>query len=430
MNSKDLLSINEAFANATSKVTTDQPAKKDEVVTEGTENVNEILGPVLKHGANIASMPFRGIGAVGRGIKKAGKWAGDKADQRKDDRKAGRALRKHREKGKKREDEATEDVVDEGLPPAEFQPQQPVRIVDPAAPDAPGETGEVIQVNPDGTVTVGTEANPDGVVVPIDQVEPLDDAGDPGQGSGEVSTLDDVYDSVMADYENNLSKNFGVKTVKEKAAGKDFKKPDEKVSEVDSKTQRPKGEVNPEEKSKDIGGAKEDLQEPVEGTPKEEEKKPKKKKKLAKESINNCNKGNIMSEDKSIFDKLYESVMGEDDEFELGIPGDDDPTAGDEFGDEGGAEVTVTLTSDQAAALKAVVDQLPSDDEEELGDVGDEDPLADTSELEDAVQEDTTHDEGRERGLEHSRVVEDPARVIPARSQLPDPPEVPEGAYN
>ena len=101
------------------------------------------------------------------------------------------------------------------------------------------------------------------------------------------------------------------------------------------------------------------LQEPVEAEAKEEEKKPKNEKKLAKESINNCNKGNIMSEDKSIFDKLYESVMGEDDDFELGIPGDDAPgDPGDEFGDEGGDEVTVTLTPDQAAALKAVVDQL------------------------------------------------------------------------
>ena len=40
-----------------------------------------------------------------------------------------------------------------------------------------------------------------------------------------------------------------------------------------------------------------------------------KRKKVVKESINNCNKGNIMSEDKSIFDKLYEQVMGEDDDF-------------------------------------------------------------------------------------------------------------------
>ena len=40
-----------------------------------------------------------------------------------------------------------------------------------------------------------------------------------------------------------------------------------------------------------------------------------------------------MSQDKSIFDKLYEQVMGEDDEFELGLPGDDD-LGGDGLGDE------------------------------------------------------------------------------------------------
>ena len=299
MNSKDLLSINEAFANATSKVTTDQPAKKDEVVTEGHK--------------------------------------------------------------------ATEEAVLDK---------------DTVKCDHPGCK--------DGKHTDGSDCkkcNGDGWISANDKLEK------------EASETDNI----MGNYENMLSKNFGVKNVKEKADSKGFKEPDEKVSEVDSKTQRPKGEVNPEEKSKDVGGAKEDLQEPIESTPKEEEKKPKKKKKLATESINNCNKGNIMSEDKSIFDKLYESVMGEDDEFELGIPGDDDPTAGDEFGDEGGEEVTVTLTPDQAAALKAVVDQLPSDDEEELGDVGDEDPLADTGEFEDSVQEDTTQtSDGKKPGTDPS----------------------------
>ena len=253
MNGKDLLSINEAFAKATSKVTTDQPAKKDEAVTEN---------------------------------------------------KCGHC-------------------------------------------DGTGKHGEEDCTKCDGT----------GVLK-------------------ENSTESNSYvNNIMRDYEDTLSKNFGVKNVKEK-----------------STDQRPKDEVKADEKSKDVGGAKEDLQEPVEASAKVEEKKPKKKKKLAKESINTCNKGNIMSEDKSIFDKLYESVMGEDDDFELGIPGDDGLDVGDDLGDEGGDEVTITLTSDQAAALKAVVDQLPSDDEgeEELGDVGDDDPLADTGELEDSVQEDTT----------------------------------------
>jgi len=297
MNSKDLLSINEAFAKATSKVTTDQPAKMDEVVTEGHEATEEAA-----HDKETAKCDHCG-GTGNHGDQECKKCGGDGWIDAKD----------------KLEKEARE------------------------------------------------------------------------------------MDNIMGDYENSLSKNFGVKNVKEKAAGEGFKKPDEKVSEVDSKTQRPKGEVNAAEKSKDVGGATEDLQEPVEGNPKEEEKKPKKKKKLAKESINNSNKGNIMSEDKSIFDKLYESVMGEDDDFELGIPGDEDPAAGDEFGDEGGDDVTITLTSDQAAVLKAVVDQLPSDDEEELGDVADDDPLADTGEMEDSVQEDTTQTgDGKKPGTDPS----------------------------
>jgi len=283
MNSKDLLSINEAFAKASSKVATDEPAKKDEVVTEDTETVSEATSAVAK-------------------------------------------------KKKDREDvpaEETEDVVDE-------------------------------------------------------------------------TVEDDAISNIMGDYEKSLSKNFGVKSVKEKATGEDFKKPDEKVSEVDSKTQRPKGEVKADEKSKDVGGAKEDLQEPVEAAEDKEEKKSKKKKKSVKESINTSNKGTIMSEDKSIFDKLYESVMGEDDDFELGIPGDDGLDVGDEPGEDEGGDVTITLSPDQADALKALVDQLGGDDED-LGDIDAEDPLADTDELEDSVQEDTTQtSDGKKPGVDPS----------------------------
>ena len=334
MTGKDLLSINEAFANATSKVTTDQPAKMDEVVIESTE------------------------------------------------------------------DEATEDVVDDFQPHPDQAAGPEAQVGDQvkvAAPGAPEEVGEILEIMPDATLKVATSANPEGVVVDVKYVTPLSDDV-PGPDDG----LDDGWENVMSDYDDRLTSSKY--KVREKAeTGEGFKKPDEKVSEVDSKTQRPKGEVNPEEKSKDVGDVEEDLQEPVEVTPKEGEKKIKKEKKLAKESINNSNKGNIMSEDKSIFDKLYESVMGEDDDFELGIPGDDGLDVGDEVGDEGGDEVTVTLTPDQAAALKAVVDQLPSDDEEEFGDVGDEDPLADTDELEDSVQEDTTQtSDGKKPGTDPS----------------------------
>ena len=96
-----------------------------------------------------------------------------------------------------------------------------------------------------------------------------------------------------------------------------------------------------------------------------------------------------MSEDKSIFDKLYEQVMGEDDDFELGLPGDDAGLdVGDELGDEGGEEVTVTLTPDQADAIRAVADQLaPADDEEP--DLGAEEPPVEDESFE-GVEEDVT----------------------------------------
>ena len=342
MTGKDLLSINEAFAKATSKVATDEPAKKDEVVTEGTEPVKEDWDD----GADIDPDPEADAAVAAAGSPEDDNWVPKEGDKV-------------------------------------------------ALQDGSNEIGIIVAVGSDDQYKIEFD-NPDRP----DAVHPKDDLALDQPSADEANS----YSNVMDDYENSLtSSKYKVREKTE--TGKDFKKPDEKVSEVDSKNQRPKGEVKADEKSKDVGGAEEDLQEPVEASTKEEEKKPKKKKKLPKESINNCNKGNIMSEDKSIFDKLYESVMGEDDDFELGIPGDDEAglDAGDEFGDEGGEEVTVTLTPDQAAALKAVVDQLPSDDEEELGDVGDEDPLADTDELADAVQEDTTQTgDGKKPGTDPS----------------------------
>jgi hypothetical protein len=95
--------------------------------------------------------------------------------------------------------------------------------------------------------------------------------------------------------------------------------------------------------------------------------------------------------------------MGEDDDFELGIPGDDGLDVGDDVGDEGGEDVTVTLSPDQVSALKAVVDQLPSDDEELGDEFGDDDPLADTGEISDAVQEDTKQTgDGKKPGVDPS----------------------------
>ena len=153
------------------------------------------------------------------------------------------------------------------------------------------------------------------------------------------------------------------------------KKVDEKASD-----QRPKDEVNADEVLPDSAcdPIHDTLQEPVEG----EEKEDKKSKKTAKESINNSNKGNIMSENKSTFDELYESVMSEDDSYELGLPTEDETDGldglelGDELGDDEGGDVTVTLSQADVDCLKSILDQVGGDDEEGEEELGDEpDPL-------------------------------------------------------
>lgn len=158
--------------------------------------------------------------------------------------------------------------------------------------------------------------------------------------------------------------------------------------------QRPKDEVNADDTIKDSAcdPIHDELQEPIDG-----EEKNKKSKKTAKESINNSNKGNIMSEDKTTFDKLYESVMGEDDDFELGVePGEDGLDIGDDAGDEGG-DVTVTLSPQHVDCLREILDQVGGDDEEEPGEDEGEDPLEagyhgeSTEEDGEVTEEETTH---------------------------------------
>lgn len=135
--------------------------------------------------------------------------------------------------------------------------------------------------------------------------------------------------------------------------------------------QRPKDEVDSEELVGN-GPESEDLEEPVTN----------KKKDVKKESksINNSKKVKVMTEDKSIFDKLFEQVMGEadDEAMELGIDLDD-AEGGDEFGGGEGEDVTVTLTSDQVQVLKDILAQVEPEgnegdegegDEAEEGDMG------------------------------------------------------------
>jgi len=171
---------------------------------------------------------------------------------------------------------------------------------------------------------------------------------------------------------------------------------DKKKKKVNEKAtdQRPKDEV----KSDDIeeGGCEQvhdELQEPIDGSEKEK----KKSKKTAKESINNSNKGNIMSENKSTFDELYESVMSEDEDFELGLPTEDETDGIDELelgDDEGDGSVSITLDKDVAEklheVLMAAIGGEEDEGEEEFGD--EPDPLeAGYHEDADVTEEDTKH---------------------------------------
>lgn len=167
--------------------------------------------------------------------------------------------------------------------------------------------------------------------------------------------------------------------------------------------QRPKDEVDSKEIIASVGETEDQLQEPVESGDLEEKEK-KKTKKIKKESINISNKGTIMSSDKTIFDKLYESVMGEADDFELGLPGEDDGLdLGDDVGgeEEGGGDVTITLTGDQVDALKAIMSQLDGDDEEEAA--GEEEGEEEAEEAFDGLEEETTHTkDGSKPGVDPS----------------------------
>ena len=310
MNSRDLNSINEAFANATAKVVAEDTAKTESIVEEDSKKVNEDLGP-------------------------------DFGDE--------------------------EDFGDPSRHSGDYLDDEPLDVGD--IVEVEGEEDDYVVIDVDGEY-INLAAVGDAIEVKRDNVVKKESV----RVERKLVTLKEKkkvmnFTNIMDEYEGRLSssaKGFSLKSKLNEEDGTKFTLPDEKISEVDSKTQRPKGEVAADAKSKDVGGAKEDLQDPVEATDEEGKKVPKEDEKVVKDSINNSNKGNIMSEDKSIFDKLYEQVMSEDDDFgaELGLPGGDDLPAGDdEFGDEPEEDITVTLTPDQADAIRAVADQLaPTDD--------------------------------------------------------------------
>lgn len=133
--------------------------------------------------------------------------------------------------------------------------------------------------------------------------------------------------------------------------------------------QRPKDEKSSEEIVGD-GPEVEDIDKPAEREDSE-----RKKKKNLSEDINILKKDTVMTEDKSIFDKLFEQVMGEaeDEEMELGID------TGDDFGAEGGEggegeDITITLTADQVSTLRDILAQVPDEggEEEEGEDMSDD----------------------------------------------------------
>jgi len=128
-------------------------------------------------------------------------------------------------------------------------------------------------------------------------------------------------------------------------------------------------------------------------------------KKIAKENINND-----MAKNKSIFDRLYEEVMDDEqfDAVELGI-GDDE--GGDEI--ESGDEVTITLDRDLATKLHEVLmdvigggDDEGADDEADMdaeGELGEDEEAGSFEEMEeDDADEDEESDEDAEDEDEES----------------------------
>ena len=125
--------------------------------------------------------------------------------------------------------------------------------------------------------------------------------------------------------------------------------------------QRPTDEESAEEII-GTGSDSEGVDEPVDPT--EDKSKDKKVPKKESKNINNLNKVKVMTEDKSIFDKLFEQVMGEaeDEDMELGIDidgADDEGLGGEEDGD-----VTITLDKELATKLHEILMDVLGGEEE------------------------------------------------------------------
>ncbi len=430
MNSRDLNSINEAFAKATTKVIAEKTKKekalppifkkKDKKKNENSgddDSVEEVVGAVVRGAGKAVGAALKGAGAVaggakwlargaGKAVDVGAKKAGDAIDKRRDKKKqqkiandwAKKQDEKRRKKlGKDLGDQWEAKQVKEDLGPdfgdeedfgdpsrhsGDYLDAEPLDVGD--IVEVEGEDDDFVVLNVDGEWVQAAVVG-DGIEVKRDNVVKKESV----RVERKLVTLKEKkkvmsFTNIMEEFENRLSssaKGFSLKSKLNEEDGTSFDQPDEGVGpKLDKKKQRPADEEDSTSQESSTKNVDDDVQEPKEADKADEnaeEKNTEKEEKVVKDSINNSNKGNIMSEDKSIFDKLYEQVMSEDDDFgaELGIPGDDGISVGDdEFGDEGGEDITVTLTPDQADAIRAVADQLaPTDDlEDELN--GEEEP--------------------------------------------------------
>lgn len=181
----------------------------------------------------------------------------------------------------------------------------------------------------------------------------------------DIKDLQNLHDNPDEEF---AKKNYGSVEAYKEMLKKKIEKLQEEETSLEEAKDRPKDEVDAEH----IDGDGPDV-EGVEDATEEEEKKTEKN---VKEGINNLTKDKVMTEDKSIFDKLFEQVMGEadDEELELGIDLDgaeDEDHGGDEDG-----KVTITLDKDLAAKLHEVLMDVLEGGEEEA----DEEPADDAEE--------------------------------------------------
>ena len=214
----------------------------------------------------------------------------------------------------------------------------------------------------------------------------------------DIEDLKKLYDNPDEDF---AKKNYGsVEAYKKMLRNKI----EDLVSKLDAPypvyleaDQRPDDEVDAEE----IDGEGPDV-ENVDNAVESEEKETKKESK----SINNLNKVKVMTEDKSIFDKLFEQVMGEadDEAMELGIDLDGaEGEGGEEIG--GGEDITITLTPDHVQLLKDILAQVEPEEGEDEGEGEEAEEMDMGYEEEEAnpFEEENQHtNDGKEPGVDPS----------------------------